>query len=75
MVNQIEFERELTFRSLLTFIFLSLSSVFNKAWMEKLNVKRAAEAEAEKIVKDKAIEERTGWAAQRDIRLSARKVR
>jgi hypothetical protein len=47
---------------------------FNKTWNLKLEVKRAAEAEAEKAVKAKAAEDMANWTAQREIRLHAKKV-
>lgn len=52
----------------------SVLSIFNKAWNEKLNIKRAAEAAQEKVVREQAHDERMSWATQRDIRLNARKV-
>ena len=42
--------------------------------MERLQEKRTAEAEQEKVVKEKAQNDRLEWATQRDIRLNAKKV-
>ena len=43
--------------------------------MEKLNEKRALEAEQEKVVRKKAQNDMLDWASQRDVRLNAKKVK
>ncbi len=46
---------------------------FYKSWNAKLDAKRSAEFEEEKVSRDKAREELGNWTTQRGIRLNAKK--
>ena len=53
--------------------FNHLFSAFNRQWNIKLQQKREAELEADRILKAKAAEDMANWHAQREVRLNAKK--